>query len=98
MSERLGPSAEQAAERVHAGELKPAELFDFYRERATADELGSYLWGADEAASDTPAEAPLGRGPPGGKGPFWGGGGAGAPPPRLLGGVQPPLPPPARAA
>ena len=57
MSELLELSAAQAAERVHAGELKPAELFDFYRERATADELGSYLWVADEAASDTPADA-----------------------------------------
>jgi aspartyl-tRNA(Asn)/glutamyl-tRNA(Gln) amidotransferase subunit A len=39
----------QAAERVRSGDLNPAELFEFYRERAAADDLNAYLWVADEA-------------------------------------------------
>ena len=52
-------TAAQAAERVRAGEPRRAELFDSYRERAAADELGAFLWVADEAP-DTAADAPLG--------------------------------------
>ena len=52
-------SAAKLAARVRAGELSPGEVFDAYRERAAADDLGAYLWVAD-AAPDTPAEAPLG--------------------------------------
>jgi aspartyl-tRNA(Asn)/glutamyl-tRNA(Gln) amidotransferase subunit A len=62
MSELLELSAAQAGERVRAGELSARELFDFYRARAQADELGSYLWVADDAP-DTPADAPLGAVP-----------------------------------
>ena len=47
----------EAAERVRGGELSAAELFEFWRGRAAGDELGSYLWVADEA----PAEPPNGR-------------------------------------
>ena len=90
MSELLELSAAQAAERVHAGELKPAELFDFYRERATADELGSYLWVADEAAADTPAEAPLGGVPLGVKDLFCVEGVPSAAGSRILEGYKPP--------
>jgi aspartyl-tRNA(Asn)/glutamyl-tRNA(Gln) amidotransferase subunit A len=61
MSEELiAFTAAQAAERVRAGELSPRELFDAYRERAAADEHGSFLWVADEAPPETPADAPLG--------------------------------------
>ena len=52
-------SAAKLAARVRAGELSPGEVFDAYRERAAADDLGAYLWVAGEAP-DTPAEAPLG--------------------------------------
>jgi aspartyl-tRNA(Asn)/glutamyl-tRNA(Gln) amidotransferase subunit A len=52
-------SAAKLAARVRAGELSSRELFDAYRERAAADDLGAYLWVADEAP-DTPADAPLG--------------------------------------
>jgi aspartyl-tRNA(Asn)/glutamyl-tRNA(Gln) amidotransferase subunit A len=48
----LGLTGSQAAERVRAGELDPAELFDFYRERAAAEDLGAFLW---------VAEGPVGR-------------------------------------
>jgi aspartyl-tRNA(Asn)/glutamyl-tRNA(Gln) amidotransferase subunit A len=60
MSELLELTAAQAAERVRAGELKAAELFDLYRERAAADELGSYLWVAEDAPQNGAADAPLG--------------------------------------
>src|SRR4051812_32358955 len=60
MSELLELTAAQAAEKVRAGELKPAELFDLYRERAVADELGSYLWVAEDAPDDIAPDAPLG--------------------------------------
>ena len=59
MSELLDLTAAQAGERVRAGELSAAELFDFYRGRAEADELGCFLWVAPEAAQ-TAADAPLG--------------------------------------
>jgi aspartyl-tRNA(Asn)/glutamyl-tRNA(Gln) amidotransferase subunit A len=49
MSELLELTAAEAGERVGKGELGARELFDFYRERAAKDELGSYLWVADDA-------------------------------------------------
>jgi aspartyl-tRNA(Asn)/glutamyl-tRNA(Gln) amidotransferase subunit A len=59
MSELLELSAAQAAERIRAGELAARELFDFYRERAAADDLGSFLW-VTEDAPEVAADAPLG--------------------------------------
>ncbi|HEX8855254.1 MAG TPA: Asp-tRNA(Asn)/Glu-tRNA(Gln) amidotransferase subunit GatA [Thermoleophilaceae bacterium] len=52
-------TAATAAERVRAGEVSPRELFDAYRERAASEDLGAFLWVADEAP-DVPADAPLG--------------------------------------
>ena len=63
MSELLELTAAQAAERIRAGELDARELFDFYRERAANDQLGSYLWVAEDSpeASDGPlGGVPLG--------------------------------------
>src|SRR5207302_2984931 len=40
-------TAGQAAERVRAREIDPAELFVAYRERAAADELNAFTWVAD---------------------------------------------------
>ncbi len=60
MSELLELTAAQAGERVRAGELSARELFDLYRERAAADELGSYLWVADGQPEDAREAAPLG--------------------------------------
>jgi aspartyl-tRNA(Asn)/glutamyl-tRNA(Gln) amidotransferase subunit A len=39
----------QAAERVRAGDLSGSELFETYRRRAAADDLGAFLWVAEEA-------------------------------------------------
>jgi aspartyl-tRNA(Asn)/glutamyl-tRNA(Gln) amidotransferase subunit A len=60
VSELLDLTAAQAAERIRAGETSAAELFELYRERARGDELGAYLWVADEQPPEPPADAPLG--------------------------------------
>jgi aspartyl-tRNA(Asn)/glutamyl-tRNA(Gln) amidotransferase subunit A len=56
--ELVALTAAQAAERVRAGELSPAELFEAYRERAATEDLGAFLWVA-EGAPPVPADAPL---------------------------------------
>jgi aspartyl-tRNA(Asn)/glutamyl-tRNA(Gln) amidotransferase subunit A len=54
-------TAAAAAERVRAGELDPTELFEAYRARAAADELGAFTWVADSPPVGGPArDAPLG--------------------------------------
>ncbi len=61
MTELLELSAAQAAERVGAGELDPAELFETYRARAAADELNAFTWVAESAPARGPGrDAPLG--------------------------------------
>jgi aspartyl-tRNA(Asn)/glutamyl-tRNA(Gln) amidotransferase subunit A len=60
MSDVLGLTAAQAAERVRAGELSPAELWTAYRERAASDGLNAFLCLADESAPEVAADAPLG--------------------------------------
>jgi aspartyl-tRNA(Asn)/glutamyl-tRNA(Gln) amidotransferase subunit A len=61
VSATLELSAAAAAAAVRAGELDPGELFDAYRERAAADELGAFTWVADARppAADG-RDAPLG--------------------------------------
>jgi aspartyl-tRNA(Asn)/glutamyl-tRNA(Gln) amidotransferase subunit A len=61
MSEALTLTAAEAAARVRAGELDPAELWHGYRERAAADDCNSFTWVAPDG--EPPAvdrEAPLG--------------------------------------
>jgi aspartyl-tRNA(Asn)/glutamyl-tRNA(Gln) amidotransferase subunit A len=52
MSELLRMTALQQAERIRAGEVSAREVFDFWRGRAEADNLGSYLWVAEEVPAD----------------------------------------------
>src|SRR4051794_20672700 len=52
-------TAAQAAKRVTDGELSSRELFETYRDRSAHDELGAYLWVAEEAPEVDP-NAPLG--------------------------------------
>jgi aspartyl-tRNA(Asn)/glutamyl-tRNA(Gln) amidotransferase subunit A len=52
-------TAAAAAERVRAGELSPAELFEAYRERARGDELNAFLWVAEDAGEPPAPDAPL---------------------------------------
>jgi aspartyl-tRNA(Asn)/glutamyl-tRNA(Gln) amidotransferase subunit A len=58
-------TAAQAAAAVRSGELDPAELFAFYRERAADDTLNAFTWVADGApaagdSSQPAAATPLG--------------------------------------
>ncbi len=52
MSELLELSAARQAELLRSGEVSPAEAFAFWRERAAGDELGAYLWVADEPPAE----------------------------------------------
>jgi aspartyl-tRNA(Asn)/glutamyl-tRNA(Gln) amidotransferase subunit A len=45
-------TAAQQARQIRAGELSARDAFEFWRGRAEADDLGSYLWVADEAPAD----------------------------------------------
>jgi aspartyl-tRNA(Asn)/glutamyl-tRNA(Gln) amidotransferase subunit A len=61
VSEILDLTAVAAAERVRAGELDPAELFDAYRKRAAAEELNAFTWVAyGPPANGDYTNAPLG--------------------------------------
>jgi aspartyl-tRNA(Asn)/glutamyl-tRNA(Gln) amidotransferase subunit A len=42
-------TAAEAAARIRAGDLDPAELWHAYRERAAADDLNAYTWVSEEA-------------------------------------------------
>jgi aspartyl-tRNA(Asn)/glutamyl-tRNA(Gln) amidotransferase subunit A len=90
MSELLELTAAEAGARVRAGDVNPRELFDFYRERAANDELGSYLWVADDLPDDAPADAPLGGVPLGVKDLFCVKGVPSAAGSRILEGYKPP--------
>ena len=57
--ELLTLTAAQQAERIAAGEISSEELFDFWRVRASGDDLGSYLWVADEAPADAGTLPPI---------------------------------------
>ena len=64
MTELLELTAARQAELLRRGELSPAELFEFWRGRAAGDELGAYLWVADEPpARGRRAAAVRGQGP-----------------------------------
>jgi aspartyl-tRNA(Asn)/glutamyl-tRNA(Gln) amidotransferase subunit A len=49
VSELIDLTAAQAAERIRAGDLAAAQLFEAYRERAAADELNAFTWVAEAA-------------------------------------------------
>jgi aspartyl-tRNA(Asn)/glutamyl-tRNA(Gln) amidotransferase subunit A len=52
VTDLLGMTAAAQAELVRKGEASRAEIFEFWRGRAAADDLGSYLWVADEPPPD----------------------------------------------
>ncbi len=57
----LDLTAAQAAERVRAGDLDPADLWRAYRERAAADDLNAFTWvSAEDAPPAVDRDAPLG--------------------------------------
>jgi aspartyl-tRNA(Asn)/glutamyl-tRNA(Gln) amidotransferase subunit A len=51
-------AAEQAA-KIDAGEIGAAEVFEYWRGRAAGDDLGAYLWVADEAPEDAGSHPPI---------------------------------------
>jgi aspartyl-tRNA(Asn)/glutamyl-tRNA(Gln) amidotransferase subunit A len=57
--ELLGLTAAAQAERIASGDVSAREVFEFWRGRAAADELGSYLWVADEAPEDAGTLPPV---------------------------------------
>jgi aspartyl-tRNA(Asn)/glutamyl-tRNA(Gln) amidotransferase subunit A len=57
-SEMIELTAAQAAERIRSGELDAAEYFDFYRQRAAADDFNAFTWVA-EGAPAPDVSAPL---------------------------------------
>ncbi len=60
MSDALSLTAAEAAARIRAGELDPAELWHGYRERAAADEHNAFTWVAPEGEPPpVDREAPL---------------------------------------
>jgi aspartyl-tRNA(Asn)/glutamyl-tRNA(Gln) amidotransferase subunit A len=60
MSDLLDLTAGEAAARVRAGDLNPADLWHAYRERAAADELNAFTWVSDEEPPAIDRDAPLG--------------------------------------
>ena len=59
MSELLDLSAVQAVAAIGAGDVSAPELFDLYRARAADDELGAFLWVAEDAPPRADPHAPL---------------------------------------
>ena len=60
MSDLIELTAAQAGERIGAGEIDAAELFEAYRQRAAVDELNAFTWVAEAApAQDGHATTPL---------------------------------------
>ncbi|HET6570405.1 MAG TPA: Asp-tRNA(Asn)/Glu-tRNA(Gln) amidotransferase subunit GatA [Solirubrobacterales bacterium] len=52
MSDLLGLSVAEAAERIAAGELSRGEYFGAWREAAAGDELNAYLWKAEQSSAE----------------------------------------------
>jgi aspartyl-tRNA(Asn)/glutamyl-tRNA(Gln) amidotransferase subunit A len=48
----LGLTAAAQAELISSGEVSSAEVFEFWRDRAAGDDLGAYLWVAEETPPD----------------------------------------------
>jgi aspartyl-tRNA(Asn)/glutamyl-tRNA(Gln) amidotransferase subunit A len=52
-------TAAQAVERLRAGDITSAELFEAYRARAAADELNAFTWVAEQTPAGAGADLPL---------------------------------------
>jgi len=59
MSDIVDLSAAAAIERIRAGEIDAAEVFEVYRARAAADELNAFTWVADAAPRTPSPQSPL---------------------------------------
>jgi aspartyl-tRNA(Asn)/glutamyl-tRNA(Gln) amidotransferase subunit A len=65
MSELLDLTAAEAAARVRAGDLNPADVWRAYQERAAADDLNAFTWVSGEEPPAIDRDAPLGGVPVG---------------------------------
>jgi aspartyl-tRNA(Asn)/glutamyl-tRNA(Gln) amidotransferase subunit A len=65
MSELLDLTAAEAAARVRAGDLDPADVWRAYQERAAADDLNAFTWVSGEEPPAIDRDAPLGGVPVG---------------------------------
>ncbi len=59
MSDIVDLTAAAAIDRIRAGEIDAAELFEAYRARAAADELNAFTWVADAAPPTPSSQSPL---------------------------------------
>ena len=59
MSDLLGLTAARQAQLIASREVSGAEVFEFWRGRAAADDLGAYLWVAEETPADPGALPPV---------------------------------------
>jgi aspartyl-tRNA(Asn)/glutamyl-tRNA(Gln) amidotransferase subunit A len=59
MTEIVELTAAAAIERIRAGEIDAAEVFEAYRARAAADELNAFTWVADAAPPTPSPQSPL---------------------------------------
>jgi aspartyl-tRNA(Asn)/glutamyl-tRNA(Gln) amidotransferase subunit A len=59
VTDLIGLTAAQQADLIRAGDVSSAEVFDFWRERAAGDDLGAYLWVADEAPANAGGLPPV---------------------------------------
>jgi len=59
VTDLLDLTGAQAAARLQAGEASPGELFEACRQKAAEEDLGAFLWVAEGAPPQPPADAPL---------------------------------------
>jgi aspartyl-tRNA(Asn)/glutamyl-tRNA(Gln) amidotransferase subunit A len=59
VSDLLGLTAAQQAQLIASGEVSSAEVFEFWRGQAAGDDLGSYLWVAEETPANAGALPPV---------------------------------------
>ena len=57
--ELLALTAAQAVERIKAGDLRSAEVFEAYRSRAAAEDLNAFTWVAEDTPAAMGEDAPL---------------------------------------
>ena len=57
--ELLGLTAAKQAARIESGDVSAAEVFEYWRGRATGDDLNAYLWVADETPTDPGTLPPI---------------------------------------
>jgi aspartyl-tRNA(Asn)/glutamyl-tRNA(Gln) amidotransferase subunit A len=59
VTDLLGLTAARQAELIAAGEVSGAEVFEFWRDRAVGDDLGAYLWVAEETPTEPGSLPPV---------------------------------------